>query len=89
MKKFQSISGENDVDQLSRYFTKQEDENFALFSYVNELSYEVEVLNDTVQKIRDDIGKIEIIVFNCCLSLKMFQEKYCSLKKGAWLICGE
>lgn len=56
----QSISGENDVDQLSRYFTKQEDENFALFSYVNELSYEVEVLNDTVQKIRDDIGEFKI-----------------------------
>lgn len=53
----QSISGENDFDQLSRYFTKQEDENFALFSYVNELSFEVEVLNETVQKSRDDIGK--------------------------------
>lgn len=89
LKNFQSISGENDVDQLSRYFTKQEDENFALFSYVNELSYEVEVLNDTVQKIRDDIGKLEIVVFNCCLLWKMFQEEYCSLKKGAWLACGE
>lgn len=44
------------MDQLSRYFTKQEEENFALFSYVNELSYEVEVLSETVQHIRDDIG---------------------------------
>lgn len=47
----------SDIEQLSHYFSKQEDENFALFSYVNELSYEVEVLNETVQKIRDDIGK--------------------------------
>lgn len=44
------------MDQLARYYTKQEDENFALFSYVNELTYEVEVLNETVQRIRDDIG---------------------------------
>lgn len=51
-----SLSGQTDIDQLSRYFSKQEDENFALFSYVNELSYEVEVLNETVQKFRDDIG---------------------------------
>lgn len=60
---FQNISGEKDFDQLSRYFTKQEDENFALFSYVNELSYEVEVLNETVQKIRDDIGEFERVVY--------------------------
>lgn len=56
---FQNISEEQDFDQLSRYFTKQEDENFALFSYVNELSYEVEVLNETVQKIQDDIGELK------------------------------
>lgn len=58
---FQSISGVNDIEQLSHYFAKQEDENFALFSYVNELSYEVEVLNETVQKIRDDIGRFWIM----------------------------
>lgn len=58
---FQTISGETDIDQLSRYFSKQEDENFALFSYVNELSYEVEVLNETVQRFRDDIGEFMFI----------------------------
>lgn len=53
----QTLSGEEDLDKLARYFTKQEEENFALFNYVNELSYEVEVLNETVQQIQDDIGE--------------------------------
>lgn len=56
-----AISDERDVNQLSCHFTKQEEENFALFSYVNELSYEVEVLNETVQQFRNDIGKIRFI----------------------------
>lgn len=53
-----AIPDEPDVDQLYCHFTKQEEENFALFSYVNELSYEVEVLNESVQQFRNDIGKI-------------------------------
>lgn len=32
---------------------------------MNELSYEVEVLNETVQKIRDDIGKYWTPFLNC------------------------
>lgn len=51
------ISDERDVEKLSGHFTKQEEENFALFSYVNELSYEVEVLNEAVQQFRNEIGK--------------------------------
>lgn len=58
-----AISDERDVNQLSCHFTKQEEENFALFSYVNELSYEVEVLNETVQQFRNDIGKIRFFFF--------------------------
>lgn len=57
------ISDERDVDKLTCYFTKQEEENFALFSYVNELSYEVEVLNETVQQLRNDIGKVRLFLF--------------------------
>ena len=48
IEKYQSIlehirelSGEQDVDRLSAQFLKQEEENFALFNYVNELNNEV------------------------------------------------
>lgn len=36
---------------------KQEEENFALFNYVNELSHEVETLNESVQRLQDSIGE--------------------------------
>lgn len=59
----QILSGEKNVEKYAAYFTKQEEENFALFNYVNELSYEVEVLNEAVQRVQDDIGNH----FNCCI----------------------
>lgn len=36
-----TFCGEQDADKLSALFTKQEEENFALFNYVNELNNEV------------------------------------------------
>lgn len=60
----QELAGEEDPEKLARYFTKQEEENFALFNYVNELSYEVEVLHETVQQIQDDIGMQFVHVFS-------------------------
>lgn len=35
------FSGENDIDKLAARFLKQEEENFTLFNYVNELNNEV------------------------------------------------
>ncbi|XP_037050010.1 coiled-coil domain-containing protein 63 isoform X2 [Bradysia coprophila] len=52
-----TLSGETQIANLTSYFSKQEEENFALFNYVNELSYEVETLNESVQLIQDDIDK--------------------------------
>lgn len=40
----QNFSTEEDVEKLASQFKKQEEENFALFNYVNELSHEVETL---------------------------------------------
>lgn len=59
----QLLSGEKNVEIYAAYFTKQEEENFALFNYVNELSYEVEVLNEAVQRVQDDIGNHYYAVF--------------------------
>lgn len=36
--------GETEIDQLTAHFVKQEEENFALFSYVNELNDELDSL---------------------------------------------
>ncbi|KAJ6635259.1 Coiled-coil domain-containing protein 63 [Pseudolycoriella hygida] len=52
-----TLSGETQIANLTTYFTKQEEENFALFNYVNELSYEVETLNESVQLVQEDIDK--------------------------------
>ncbi|XP_065360044.1 coiled-coil domain-containing protein 63 [Calliphora vicina] len=48
---------ESDTQKLTVQFKRQEEENFALFSYVNELSHEVEVLNDTTQELSDEIER--------------------------------
>lgn len=56
IEKIKLLYGEEDADRLVAQFKRQEDENFALFNYVNELSHEVEVLNDSTQELQDEIG---------------------------------
>lgn len=41
--KLKEICNETDVDRLAAHFLKQEEENFALFNYVNELNNEVNI----------------------------------------------
>lgn len=64
IERIKQLYGEDDPERLVAQFKRQEDENFALFNYVNELSHEVEVLNDTTQELTDEIGKsgIKIIL---------------------------
>lgn len=45
------------MEKLAGSFKKQEEENFALFNYVNELSNEVETLNEIVHQLRENIGE--------------------------------
>lgn len=54
--RFQMFSGEKDTDKVISKFIKEEEENYALFNYVNELSHEIEQLNETVQQLQDSIG---------------------------------
>ena len=42
---FQLLSGEKEVDKIISKFIKEEEENYALFNYVNELSHEIETLH--------------------------------------------
>ncbi|XP_051162078.1 coiled-coil domain-containing protein 63 [Leptopilina boulardi] len=49
------FTGEEDVDKLAANFIKQEEENFALFNYVNELNDERETLQNRVEQLRAGI----------------------------------
>ncbi|XP_050302473.1 outer dynein arm-docking complex subunit 1 [Anthonomus grandis grandis] len=59
LKKIQVFCKEEDVDRIAALFLKQEEENFALFNYVNELSHEIEsltyVMDELHEKIDDQI----------------------------------
>ncbi|XP_055640309.1 coiled-coil domain-containing protein 63 [Toxorhynchites rutilus septentrionalis] len=55
MTRIMAFSGEDDIDRLVAKFIKKEEENFALFNYVNELSHEVETLTESVQILQDKI----------------------------------
>ncbi|XP_063709106.1 coiled-coil domain-containing protein 63 [Culicoides brevitarsis] len=57
MQRIKTFSNEKDVEKLVTKFIKQEEENFALFNYVNELSHEVEALTDTVQLLQEQIDE--------------------------------
>lgn len=43
--------GEQEIDKLTAHFVKQEEENFALFSYVNELNDELESLQARMEQL--------------------------------------
>ena len=46
-----------DIDQLVQTFINAEDQNFSLFNYANDLSSEIENLEDGITKIRNEIKK--------------------------------
>lgn len=46
---------EDDVDRMAAQFIKQEEENFALFNYVNELNHEIEDLQIKVKTFEEKI----------------------------------
>ncbi|XP_031330511.1 coiled-coil domain-containing protein 63 [Photinus pyralis] len=49
------LVGEEDVSRLASQYFKQEEENFALFNYVNELNHEIEVILEETEKLRTNI----------------------------------
>ncbi|XP_026671452.1 coiled-coil domain-containing protein 63 [Ceratina calcarata] len=53
------FTGEHDVDKLIGHFIKQEEENFALFSYVNELNDELESLQTRMTQLTAAIEDAE------------------------------
>jgi len=56
-KEIQGITGQSGLEEVVDNFIKTEDQNFALFNYVNELNTEVETLAEQVTAIKGEIGK--------------------------------
>lgn len=46
------------MDKLIQEFTRREEENYALFNYINEVNTELKHLHDTVKTLRTNIGKL-------------------------------
>lgn len=55
------IPGEKKIDKLTAQFLKQEEENFALFGYVNELNDELEGLHARVDQLRAAIDEAKAL----------------------------
>merc|ERR1719407_324333 len=55
--KIQTATGITDIDELVTTFINAEDQNFALFNYVNELNGECEKLEEQIAEIKSEIEK--------------------------------
>ncbi|XP_049879655.1 coiled-coil domain-containing protein 63-like [Pectinophora gossypiella] len=51
------FTGDDDVDKLVQEFTRREEENYALFNYINEVNTELKTLSDSVRMLRDNIAE--------------------------------
>ncbi|XP_011147954.1 coiled-coil domain-containing protein 63 [Harpegnathos saltator] len=54
------FTGEQEIDKLTAHFIKQEEENFALFNYVNELNDELEGLQSRMEQLTAAIDEARI-----------------------------
>lgn len=50
-----NLTGEKDIERLLQSYVKQEEENFALFNYVNEITAELEDLEKRIREILEEI----------------------------------
>ncbi|XP_063240883.1 outer dynein arm-docking complex subunit 1 [Bacillus rossius redtenbacheri] len=57
LRKIKECCNETDVEKLSAHYAKQEEENFTIFNYVNELNNELEVLQDQAGELQKKIDE--------------------------------
>lgn len=55
--KIKQATGVEDIDELVDNFLNSEDENFTLFSYVNELNMEIENLDDRIREVKAETAR--------------------------------
>uniref|UniRef100_A0A3Q0KBC8 Coiled-coil domain-containing protein 63 n=1 Tax=Schistosoma mansoni TaxID=6183 RepID=A0A3Q0KBC8_SCHMA len=59
MNRLQLITGKSDVEQMTRYYKRNEDDNFTMFKYVTELNNQIECLNDNIINIEKTINEYD------------------------------
>ncbi|VDO58358.1 unnamed protein product [Schistosoma curassoni] len=59
MNRLQLITGKCDVEQMTRYYKRNEDDNFTMFKYVTELNNQIECLNDNIINIEKTINEYD------------------------------
>uniref|UniRef100_A0A8C9R8W4 Outer dynein arm docking complex subunit 1 n=1 Tax=Scleropages formosus TaxID=113540 RepID=A0A8C9R8W4_SCLFO len=57
--RIQSMTGEEDLDLLVSKFIQTEEQNFALFNYVNEQNNEAESLKDQIKQVQQEMGQFQ------------------------------
>jgi len=58
--KIRTVTAIQDTDKLVKRFIEVEDQNFALFNYVNELNNSIESIQEQINNIKDDIEKFKL-----------------------------
>lgn len=58
--KIQKATAITDIDELVQTFTNAEDQNFSLFNYVNDLSNEIEKLEESCAKLKEETKKYQV-----------------------------
>lgn len=58
-KSIQEATGITDIDQLVSRFIEVEDENFALFNYVNELSGNMELIQEAISGLKEEMEQFQ------------------------------
>ena len=57
--KIQAATGISDIDQLVRLFIENEDQNFKMFNYLNELNMEIERGDEVISELRSETEKFK------------------------------
>jgi len=58
--KIREVTSIQDTDKLVKRFIEVEDQNFALFNYVNELNNSIETIQEQINTVKDDIEKFKL-----------------------------
>jgi len=58
--KIREVTSIQDTDKLVKRFIEVEDQNFALFNYVNELNNSIESIQEQINTVKDDISKFKM-----------------------------
>ncbi|XP_076125301.1 coiled-coil domain-containing protein 114 [Alosa pseudoharengus] len=60
-RKIQTVTGEDDLDLLVTKFIQVEDQNFALFNYVNEQNNQAETLRDEINQTKEELEQFHLV----------------------------